>query len=382
MNPQPNVPSTPDYGTAVVRKTKEGVLVLPEAQAISAIYKRTSHRRSLSEDVAFLSQWISLLESGTPLAQSLRRVSTEAKDKSLGASLLMLADGLEQGYGLKALLETYPQIFPRAWSACILAGVHDGNLTEALRFLCGNLAEENRRKPLFDEAVTAPIQMVVALIMMIGAIFLWVLPTVSGFMAQLGWVLPSFLVGYMSIARSAWNVLMIAGCLGVAGYWMMKLTEGGQFTLGKLRFRLPIFGLFMRRYEELRVLTALKFMDQSRMSYGEGLKFLGDLTDNLYVRESLYDAARKIRQGYTLKQAIKFVPVLSFLSYERISEAVKAQNMVGDQLDVYMEEQLNEGIVEQAQGTSQRLTRQVMMVSAVGLAWILVRFYWHFLTTF
>jgi len=87
---------------------------------------------SLESFILFNRQLASMLELDLPLTESLKRISTEMKDKRLIETIEELTKEIEKGSSFSQALAKYSDALPEMYSAMVKAGEESGNLSEVL----------------------------------------------------------------------------------------------------------------------------------------------------------------------------------------------------------------------------------------------------------
>ena len=366
-----------DAPSASLSTAGAGVLVLPETQAVSAIYRRVRARRASREDLNFLLTWATLLQAGLPLALSLRRLAETAVDRAFAASLTMLADGVERGYPLGTMLGAYPQLFPAWWEGCIDLGESTGQLPRVLLAMRQFLLEREVLRREFAEALLMPSLTAGVAIAALGVILSTVLPKLIECLGVAGVPLSAPLAWYSRSGGELWTAGVITLCGGILSglvtYRYATHASWARRWLDCLRLRLPVFGLLVRKYELLRFLHGLKLMVGEGASLPRGIEVVGKSSTNVMIHEATAQVAHQLEHGIPLAEALGALPIM-------LPEAaqITAVGWMSGQLEPMLERylaRLGQNIREDSQASVAAISHAALVLLASVVGVITVLFY-------
>ena len=366
-----------DAPSASLSTAGVGVLVMPEAQAVSAIYRRVCPRRAHQEDLGFLLTWAILLQAGTPLALSLRRLAEIAADRAFAASLTMLADGVERGYPIGAMLGAYPQLFPAWWEGCIALGESTGQLPRVLLVMRQFLLERETLRRQFAAALLTPAVTAGVAVAALGVILSTVLPRMIWCLGVSGVPLPAPLAWYSRSGGWVWTVGVTTLCVGIlwglVTYRYAARVNWARRRLDAVRLRLPIFGLLVRKYELLRFLHGLKLMIGEGASLPRGIEAVGKSSTNVMIHEATARTAHQLEHGVPLAEALGELPMMLPEGAQ-----ITAVGWMSGQLEPMLERylvRLGQGIQEDGRAAVVAISHAALVLLAGMVALIVLTFY-------
>jgi len=366
-----------DAPPASLSMTGVGVLMVPEIQAISAIYRRVSPRQARREELSFLMAWATLLQAGTPMALSLRRLAEIAADRAFAASLTMLADGVERGYPIGAMLGAYPQLFPVWWEGCIALGESTGQLPRVLLAMRRFLLERDALRRQFSEILLLPSITAGVAVAALGVIFSLVLPKLIECLGLAGVPLPAPLAWYSRSGEGLWaagvTTFSVGILWGLLAYRYASRASGVRRWLDHLRLRIPIFGLLVRKYELLRFLHGLKLMVGEGASLPCGIETVGKSSSNVILHDATARIAHQLEHGVPLAEALGELPIM-------LPEAaqITAVGWMSGQLESMLERylvRLEQSIQEDSRAAVAKISHAAFMLLAIVVATITLLFY-------
>lgn len=354
----------------------EAVLLIPEIRDVSSIYRKHRRHSTADEDLTFLVNWATLLESGVSLAASLRRLSETVSNRMLAVSLTMLSDGVERGFQLSAMISAYPQVFPAWWEAFIALGEQGGELPRVLRLLHRYILERAALRQQFLSAFITPALTASAGFVAIGVFLFGLLPRMIEYVVCLGATLPAPLGWYIDHERFLLTLLTLALTLlflitlMIAQYFQ---TSRGKIILDDLRLKMPAFGILVRKYELIRIVHGLKILVGQGASIPMGMQSLAKTTTNSKVREGLLAAASFLDRGMPMPEALAAIPVLPPEGAQIISVGW-ASGQLETMLDKYFE-RLTREVIQDAREAISVILHVTLMVIAIFVTLVLAAFY-------
>ena len=357
----------------------QAVLILPDTRAVAAIYQRYRRRQTPQDDLCLLANWATLLEAGTPLAASLRRLGATVHSRTYAVGLTMLADGVERGYRLSDMLGAYPQVLPSWWGAFIALGEQGGELPRVLRLLHRYITERLTLRQQFLSAFITPALTAAAGLLVVGLFLFWFLPRLIDHLVFAGVMLPAPLAWYVAYAPILWWWATYALALGVL--WVLATfqyfhTSRGRVWLDRFRLKAPIFGVLVCKYELLRLVHGMKVLIGQGTSLPAGIESLAKSSSNVVVQQALYDVVRQIDQGIPLDLALATIPVIPPEGVQIIATGWVSGHLE-EMLDRYLERLAREVIFD-AKEAVKMVLRLTMMVIAIFVTLVLLAFYLTF----
>ena len=370
---------------AIQAGTGVAYLMLPDARALSRIYRRFAVRRTYHDDLTLLVNWATLLEAGVPLAASLRRLARASRHRPSAVGMTMLADGVERGYRLSAMIGIYPQLFPPWWEGFIALGEQTGDLPRVLRLLHRYVQERLVLRRKFLTAFVGPAINAAVAVLAIGVFLFAFLPRLFDYLTAIGVIIPAPVAWYLMHERAIWHGIMglfVAVVLGTLITFRYYQSSWGRQRLDQFRLDAPIFGRLVRKYELLRLVHGIKVLVGEGTSFPMGLESLARSSNNLVIQRSLEEAARQLDQGVPLEQALATIPVMLPETVQIITTGWLG-GCLEEMLERYFRHLIDQ-ISEEAKVTVLIITNVTLVVIATLVVGIVLAFYltffWAFLT--
>src|SRR5438046_1554850 len=168
------------------------VLSLQPRNAIAGVAIRLPQRRGVStrEFLVFNQELATLLKAGMPLVQSLDLLRSRVTSPTFRSVLNDVHDKVRSGTALSDAFATHGDLFPRVYTASLLAGERSGNLDAVLRRYVdyAKIIATVKRKTI--SALVYPAILVSLALVVVSIIVLKVVPAFSDFYGTYGANLP------------------------------------------------------------------------------------------------------------------------------------------------------------------------------------------------
>ena len=121
-------------------------------------------RVKAKEVVFFSRQLATMISASMPLAQSLRLLAGQTKNKKFQAAIADIASQVEEGTPFSESLASYPKIFSGYFIGMVKTGESSGNLDNSLNYLAKQMEVDHELKGKIIGAMIYPIAMTVMMI--------------------------------------------------------------------------------------------------------------------------------------------------------------------------------------------------------------------------
>ncbi|MGB3706580.1 MAG: type II secretion system inner membrane protein GspF [Castellaniella sp.] len=289
-----------------------------------------AHARLRDADLGWLTrQLASLLAARLPLEAALRATLEQAERPQVARVLAAVCDDVRAGLRLGQALDAHPRDFPDIYRALVDAGEQSGDLDRVLERLADYI---ETRGALRNKVLTAFIYPgIVTVVSVAIVIFLlsYVVPQVVSAFTQAHQALPwlTRLLLAASAGVRAWGLWLMAGLAVAFVLWRLRLRSPQARLAWHARLlRLPVLGRYVQGVDVARFAATLAILTGSRVPLLESLDAAGRTLRNRKLRAAATDAARWVREGGSLVQALQaqkvFPPLLIHLvgSGERTGE--------------------------------------------------------------
>jgi type IV pilus assembly protein PilC len=264
-------------------------------------------RISSQEFLVFNQELATLLKAGMPLVQSLDILRQRVSNSTFKALLDGVYDKVKAGTALSDAFAEHQGLFPRVYSASLMAGERSGNLDEVIRRYVAyeKLIGTVKRRTI--SALIYPAILVVMMTGLIGIIVLRVVPAFSSFYANFGRDLPlstQIIVGVSDfLVTNLWLILIGLAALIVSAVGWVK--QPGQRTrLDAMLLRLPWAGETVRKFATSQFARTLATLLGGGLPLVNSLEVSGGAMTNRYLARELEEVTRQVREGKSFSTAM------------------------------------------------------------------------------
>jgi type II secretory pathway component PulF len=269
--------------------------------------------------IMFTKQLGVLLRSGVPLLQSLELLADQFEGK-LRSIIISLKDNIKEGKSLADGLQAYPKTFSKIYIQLIKAGEATGKLEIILERLTQYLERQDEIAKKVSGALVYPLIQIVAIIGLVIAIMVFVIPNLQSMLKSTGQELPLatkiLLAGSYAFTNYYMAMLIIVIALAISfQYWISR--PSGKRTMDKLKLKLPLIKFFSRTQAIVQFCNTLGMLLESGVNLSNALDIVCNIIDNSILVQTLTEAKDKIiKQGKItpfLKETGLFPPMAIYL---------------------------------------------------------------------
>ncbi|MFT0531442.1 type II secretion system inner membrane protein GspF [Castellaniella hirudinis] len=253
-------------------------------------------------------QLANLLAASLPLEAALRVALEQAERAPVARVLAAVRDDVRAGLRLGQALAAHPQDFPDIYRALVDAGEQSGNLAEVLERLADYI---DTRGALRSKVLTAFIYPCIVTVVSVAiVIFLlsYVVPQVVGAFSQAHQTLPWLTRAMLALSHAVqqWGAPALLGLALALGLWRLSLRRPAARLAWHARvLRLPVVGRYVLGVNVARFAATLAILTGSRVPLLVALDAAGRTLHNARLRAAVEQAARQVREGGALAQALQ-----------------------------------------------------------------------------
>src|SRR4051812_4609483 len=223
------------------------ILSLQPKNAIAGVAMRLPQRRGVNtrEFLVFNQELATLLKAGMPLVQSLDLLKSRVTSPTFRTVLNDVHEKVRSGTALSDAFAVHGDLFPRVYTASLLAGERSGNLDAVLRRYVEytKIVATVKRKTI--SALVYPAILVSLAVVLVSIIVLKVVPAFSDFYGTFGAELPlstRIIVAVSEVLRSQFPLVIGALVAFVVAVLAWVRRPGQKARFDHLLLRLPMLG--------------------------------------------------------------------------------------------------------------------------------------------
>src|SRR5437667_196508 len=202
-------------------------------------------RVKANDFLLFNQQLAALLRAGIPILQAITMLRRRATSARLRAVLAEIEEAIRGGAALSQAFAAQGAMFPRIYTASILAGERSGALDEVLSRYVNYMRRSVGLRRKIRGALAYPTFLLMASLGMVVFLTVYVVPRMSGLFAGFGGNLP--LPTQIVMGISGWltaNIFWVAPLVivGSVATIIWSRTPQGRLTIDRLMLKIPLVG--------------------------------------------------------------------------------------------------------------------------------------------
>jgi type IV pilus assembly protein PilC len=296
------------------------------------------------EFLVFNQELATLLKAGMPLVQSLDMLRRQATHAVFRAVLDAVHEKVRAGTALSDAFAEHGELFPRVYTASLVAGERSGNLDAVLRRYVSyeKVIDAVRRRTL--SALIYPAILVALSIGLVLIIVLKVVPAFSDFYAGFGAELPlstRVIVGVSDFVLEH-LLLFVLGTLAAVGALVTWFRRPGQSArLDRALLSLPVIGDSFRKFSTAQLARTLSTLLGGGIPLVSALEVSARSIGNRHMAGVLESVTQRVREGESLATSLAartVVPDVAIKMVEVGESTGALQDMLSSLADFYDEE--------------------------------------------
>ncbi len=322
------------------------VLSLQPKGAIGGLSVQLPQRRAVNtrEFLVFNQELATLLKAGMPLVQSLDLLRRRVDSPLFRGVLDDVYEKVRSGTAMSDAFAAHEGLFPRVYTASLLAGERSGNLDAVLRRYVEytKIIATVKRKTM--SALVYPAILITLALVLVSIIVLKVVPAFSDFYTSFGANLPlatRVIMGVSEFLRAQFVLLIvIAGVTAalVIG-WIRQPGQKGR--LHHLILGIPMLGQVARKFATSQMSRTLATLLGGGLPLVNALDIAAHSIGNQYMAGQLQIVSTRVREGESFAAALEARHAFPEVAVKmaEVGESTGAlQDMLNTVADFYDEE--------------------------------------------
>jgi type IV pilus assembly protein PilC len=285
------------------------VLSLQPKHAIGGISLHLPQRRAVSirEFLVFNQELATLLKAGMPLVQSLDLLKGRVTSPVFKTVLSDVHEQVRSGTALSDAFGAQGDLFPRVYTASLLAGERSGNLDAVLRRYVEytKIIATVKRKTV--SALIYPAVLVSLALILVTIIVVKVVPAFSDFYGSFGASLPlvtRIIVAVSDFIRGQLLLILIglAAMVGAFVAWVKQ--PGQQARFDHVILNLPMLGQVARKFATSQMARTLATLLGGGLPLVNALDIAARSIGNQFMAAQLEVVSARVREGVSFAAAL------------------------------------------------------------------------------
>src|SRR5437868_7476637 len=257
--------------------------------------------------LVFTEQLAHLLQAGMTLDEGLSILEKRLKQPRVQQMTRHLHQALIDGRSFSQALREIPRIFPPLFVNLVAAGEASGALPEILHRLVKHLMQAKDLRDRVQQALIYPAFLAVAGAGLITIFITYMVPQLTGFMAQIGGALPlptRILMQVHRLITTYWWLAALIVIGGSVGFRAFVRTEEGRLSWDRFRLKIPGYGRVIRHRYYAQFSRTLGTLIQNDIPLLRALDLLKEIKIGRALELKVTEARRAVVDGATLSAAL------------------------------------------------------------------------------
>jgi type IV pilus assembly protein PilC len=264
-------------------------------------------RVKLKQIAVFCRQFATMVNSGLPILRALSILADQTDNKELEKVLVQSRTDVEQGSSLSAALAKHPKAFNNLFISMIKAGETGGVLDDVLLALADQIEKEVELRRQIKSAMTYPVVVVALVMLILGAMLLFVVPQFETIYANLGGTLPlptRILLTVSDLFRSYWYIFLLGAGVGSFLFRRYKRTDAGRARVDAAKIRVPVFGPLFHKVALARFASTLGMLLRAGVPILQALDNVKETVNNRVIADAVDDVKTSVREGESIARPL------------------------------------------------------------------------------
>lgn len=271
--------------------------------------------------VLFSRQLATLISARVPIMQSLRILRDQITQKYLHSILADLIVSIENGESLSLAISKHPDVFSDVYINLVKSGEVSGSLDKSLVYLADQQEKDYELLSKVKGALTYPIFVVGALVVVAILMFKFVLPNLTSVLEEQGGSLPvisQWLIAFTNFFDKYWWIVLLVLGIGVLLLRFYISSKQGRYRWDKIKIQLPIIGILFQQIYLARFSRNMSTLVMGGIPIIQAMQIVSDVINNVVYREIILNASVQVSGGKSVSESLSAYPEFPILVIQMI----------------------------------------------------------------
>jgi type II secretory pathway component PulF len=258
--------------------------------------------------LVFTEQLAHLLQAGMTLDEGLSVLEKRLKQPRVQQMTHTLHQALVDGRSFSQALSELPRIFPPLYVNLVAAGEASGALPQILLRVVKSLMQAKELRDRVQQALIYPAFLALAGAVLVTIFITFMVPQLTGFMAQTGGALPlptRILLHINQLITGYWWVGVLAVISGVVGFRALVRSDEGRIGWDRFQLMIPGYGRVIRHRYYAQFSRTLGTLIENGIPLLRALDLVTEIAGNRFLEQRLGEVRRAVIDGATLSAALQ-----------------------------------------------------------------------------
>ena len=307
----------------------------------------TIRRKKVSdkEFMVFNQELTALVHAGLPLLQCLELLMDRVENHDFSQVLEDVYRQVKSGTALSEAFAAHPAIFPRVYTASILAGEKSGTIEQVIRRYMGYVKITLAIRTKVLSSIIYPCLLLALSFGVVGILVGYVIPKFSDFYKGFGSQLPWFTKALVAIALFLQgNYFWIIPALILAALtaqFYIRTSQRAQARADQIKLRLPFLGRLWTKFSISQLMRTLHTLLAGGIPLVNAMDVAAESVGNRLISDELKKVSQGVKEGEPLWSTLKRTGLMTPMSVEMVKvgeETGALEEMLKNISDFYDEE--------------------------------------------
>jgi len=301
----------PSKDVAISGLQRRGLIVLSikeEGEQKSLLSFHFFNKISM-KDVVILSRQIStLFEAQVSALKAFSMLASNSENKLLQIKLNQITDDLQSGISISGALAKHDDVFSDFYVNMVRAGEESGKLSQIFSYLADYLDRQYSLTSKTRNALIYPAFVIVTFFVVMGLMFVVVIPKLSAIIADSGTSIPFYtkiIIALSDFFVHYGFIFVIFLVLGGLWSWRVSSTERGQMYLDRMKLSIPVVGNLYKKLYLSRISDNMDTMLSSGIPIVRAIDITSTVVGSQVYKTILKEVADGVKSGLSFSNSLQ-----------------------------------------------------------------------------
>ena len=260
------------------------------------------------EVISFTHHLSTVLSAGIPILQGLEDLTEQTTDPRFKQIIMEVKNDVQGGRRLSEALSRHPKAFSELYVNILKAGEATGEVDKVLTDIGYFLEWSEDLRSNIKQATLYPKLLFGAIILLVGFLFAFVFPKITGILVELEIPLPlptRIVIGFSSFMRYNWYYILGGIVSVVVIFRVIASYPWGRMALDKFALGVPIYGVLLRSIALTRFAHFMALLSKAGVDVIQSLTIVEKVVDNAVIAKVIRTSREQVRTGRQLSESLK-----------------------------------------------------------------------------
>ncbi len=262
---------------------------------------------SMVEKMFFTRNLAVMIAAGLPLTKAMDALAEESANPKFKKILGEINGSVIKGKTLADSLKIHEKVFGTLFVNMVEVGETTGKLTLVLKLLARQMKKDYDLRKRVKGAMMYPAIIISALLIVGGLMMVYVVPTLTQTIKDLGVDLPlsTKIIIFVSDLLANYILFVVVGFAAFAAMaWRLLKTQKGKELFDRFILKVPLFGSLVKKFNVARFTRTLSYLITSGVPVVRSLEITSKVLGNTLYQRAAEDASRDVQKGKQINEIL------------------------------------------------------------------------------